>query len=119
MKPDVKLRVRDSIQGAELAIGPGKVALLEAIARTGSITSAAKELGMSYRRAWLLVDETNRCLIAPAVTTATGGNHGGGTSLTPVGEELVRRYRAAEREAEGVVARNLGSLLRSLRARAG
>jgi molybdate transport system regulatory protein len=117
MKPDVKLRVRDCDHGTRVAIGPGKVALLEAIARTGSITAAAKALGMSYRRAWLLVDETNQCLIAPAVTTATGGNRGGGTSLTPVGVELVRRYRLAEREAEGMVARHLGPLLRSLRTR--
>ncbi len=119
MKPDVKIHVRNHGEGAELAIGPGKVALLEAIARTGSITSAAKEMGMSYRRAWLLVDETNRCLIGPAVTTATGGSRGGGTSLTPVGAELVRRYRATEHEAEAVVERNLGSLLRSLHTRGG
>ena len=117
MKPDVRIHIRDHGQPAELAIGPGKVALLEAIARTGSISAAAKALGMSYRRAWDLVDETNRCLIGPAVTTATGGSRGGGTSLTPLGEELVLRYRAAEREAGAVVDRNLGSLLRSLRTR--
>ena len=119
MKPDVKIHIRDHGQAAQLAIGPGKVALLEAIDRTGSISAAAKALGMSYRRAWDLVDETNRCLIGPAVTTATGGNRGGGTSLTPVGADLVRRYRAAEREAEAVVERNLGSLLKTLRTRGG
>jgi molybdate transport system regulatory protein len=69
---------------------------------------------MSYRRAWILVDETNRCLIGPAVQTAAGGKRGGGTSLTPVGAELVRRYRRVERKAEAAVARNLNSLLRGL-----
>jgi molybdate transport system regulatory protein len=61
--PDVELHIRDGDCRAELAVGPGKVALLEKIAETGSITLAAKKLGMSYRRAWLLVDETNRCLV--------------------------------------------------------
>jgi molybdate transport system regulatory protein len=112
MKPDVQFHIRDGHEGAELAIGPGKISLLEAIAQTGSITSAAKKLGMSYRRAWLLVDETNRCLNAPAVQTATGGKRGGGTALTSVGAELVRRYRALERQTEVVVTRKLKTLLR-------
>lgn len=84
MKPDIQFHIRDHHRGADLAIGPGKVALLEAIAKTGSITSAAKKLGMSYRRAWPLVDEANRCLIGSAVRTAAGGKRGGGTELTPV-----------------------------------
>ena len=68
MKPEVRFHIRDGgDRRSELAIGPGKVALLEAIEETGSITSSAKRLGMSYRRAWLLVDETNRCLVRPAV----------------------------------------------------
>jgi molybdate transport system regulatory protein len=112
MKPDVRFHIRDGDQGADLAIGPGKISLLEAIAQTGSITTAAKKLGMSYRRAWLLVDETNRCLIGPAVRTAVGGNRGGGTELTSVGVELVRRYRALERQTEGAVTRKLKALLR-------
>jgi molybdate transport system regulatory protein len=114
MKPEVRFHIRDSAQKTELGIGPGKVALLEAIEQTGSITSSAKMLGMSYRRAWLLVDETNRCLVRPAVHTATGGEHGGGTSLTPAGVELVRRYRALERQTEMAVTRKLKSLLRSI-----
>jgi molybdate transport system regulatory protein len=111
VKPDIKIYIRDSPRGAELAIGPGKVALLEAIAETGSITSAAKSLGMSYRRAWLLVDETNRCLVEPAVLTAAGGKRGGGTSLSPAGVELVRRYRRLERQTAAAVARKLKPLL--------
>src|ERR1700675_2149821 len=112
MKPEVRFHIRDSGHDARLEIGTGKVALLEAIEQTGSITSSAKKLGMSYRRAWLLVDETNRCLIRPAVETATGGQRGGGTSLTPVGVELVRRYRSVERQAEAAVARKVKPLLR-------
>ena len=114
MKPGVRFHIREGGPTTELAIGPGKVALLEAIQETGSITSSAKRLGMSYRRAWLLVEETNRCLVRPAVQTASGGKDGGGTSLTPLGAELVRRYRALERQTGAAVNRNLKSLLRTL-----
>ena len=113
MKPDVHFHIRDHDCAANAAIGPGKVALLEAIARTGSISSAARSLGMSYRRAWLLVDETNRCLVQPAVTTAVGGKRGGGALLTPAGVELVQRYRTIEQEVGAAVSRRLTPLLRS------
>jgi molybdate transport system regulatory protein len=119
MKPNIEFHIRDGGKGANLAIGPGKVALLEAIAQTGSISSAAKNLNMSYRRAWLLVDETNRCLVKPAVTTAAGGKSGGGAALTSVGTQLVSRYRALEREASLAVARKLKSILGSVPARNG
>jgi molybdate transport system regulatory protein len=114
MKPEIRFHIRDNGHEAKLAIGPGKVALLEAIEQTGSITSSAKKLGMSYRRAWLLVDETNRCLVRPAVQTAAGGQRGGGSSLTPVGVELIRRYRALERQTGLAVTRQLKSLLRTI-----
>jgi len=114
MKPEVRFHIRDNGRETKLAIGPGKVALLEAIEQTGSITSSAKKLGMSYRRAWLLVDETNRCLVRPAVQTAAGGRRGGGSSLTPVGAELVRRYRALEHQTGLAVTRRLKSLLRTI-----
>ncbi len=114
MKPGVRFHIRERGHDPALAIGPGKVALLEAIEQTGSITASAKKLGMSYRRAWLLVEETNRCLVRPAVQTAAGGPRGGGTSLTPVGLELVRRYRALEHQTASAVTRNLGALLRTL-----
>ena len=114
MKPGVRFHIRDNGHEAALAIGPGKVALLEAIGETGSITSSAKKLGMSYRRAWLLVDETNRCLVRPAVRTAAGGQRGGGTTLTPIGIELVRRYRALEHQTALAVTRKLKSLLRNI-----
>ena len=117
MRPGVRFHIRDRNGDNPLAIGPGKVALLEAIQETGSITSAAKVLGMSYRRAWLLVDETNRCLVKPAVATAAGGEHGGGTALTDTGVELVARYRALERETTGAVDKAFGTLLRKTIAR--
>jgi len=80
-------------------IGPGKVALLEAIRSTGSISAGARALGMSYRRAWLLVEQINHALREPAVTTETGGQSGGGASVTPIGERIINLYRAIEAEA--------------------
>jgi molybdate transport system regulatory protein len=80
-------------------IGPGKIALLEAIRTTGSISGAARSIGMSYRRAWLLVEEINRSLREPAVTAETGGARGGGAAITPVGERIVGLYRAIEAQA--------------------
>jgi len=80
-------------------IGPGKVALLEAISKAGSISGAARSLDMSYRRAWLLVDEINASLSGPAVSAATGGQHGGGAALTPMGEQIIALYRAIEEHA--------------------
>ncbi|MGD9507889.1 MAG: winged helix-turn-helix domain-containing protein [Geminicoccaceae bacterium] len=89
-------------------IGPGKIALLEQIAQTGSISAAGRALGMSYRRAWLLVDELNRLFGAPLVTTQLGGSHGGGAALTELGVGLVARFRALERAAEPLVTEHLG-----------
>ena len=106
-KAQFRLRVR---QGDKVAIGPGKVALLEAIAQTGSISAAARQQGMSYRRAWLLIDEMNHALRSPAVATATGGTAGGGTVLTPTGKEIVRRYRAIEQTAYQAAAQDLSEL---------
>ena len=94
-KPVVKFRMRVTA-GDTIAIGPGKVALLEAISETGSITAAAKQLDMSYRRAWLLLDELNRALRKPAVDSAQGGQHGGGSIVTDAGHELIYLYRRIE-----------------------
>lgn len=107
-----RLRIR---RDEEIAIGPGKIQLLEAIERTGSISGAGRELDMSYRRAWLLIDELNRSLNEPAVLTAAGGNRGGGTSLTPVGRELVKRYREIEAKAQLAARADLKKLLKLLR----
>ncbi|MFO1302449.1 MAG: LysR family transcriptional regulator [Burkholderiales bacterium] len=102
-------------RGEDIALGPGKVALLEAIAREGSITAAAKALGMSYRRAWLLVDTMNRNFSTPLVEAGAGGSHGGGAALTPVGRDVVDRYRRIESTAAHAAAadiRGLAALLR-------
>ena len=96
-------------------IGPGKIALLEAIRSTGSISAAARSIGMSYRRAWLLVEEINQTLREPAVTAETGGARGGGAVVTPVGEKVVGLYRAIEsqaRVAAGNEFRAIGRLIR-------
>ncbi|MGB7541194.1 MAG: LysR family transcriptional regulator [Burkholderiales bacterium] len=93
--------------GAVVAIGPGKADLLQAIARTGSISAAAREMGMSYRRAWLLVDALNAAFKRPLVETATGGRRGGGARVTELGEEVLRRYRAMESRAARSVAPDL------------
>jgi len=114
MKPEVKFRVRVT-RGGEIALGPGKIALLEAIARDGSITAAAKELGMSYRRAWLLVATMNRSFRTPLVEAGAGGSHGGGAALSPLGQEVVERYRRIEATAAQAAAadiRGIEALLR-------
>ena len=97
--------------GELIAIGPGKVALLEAIDRTGSIAAAAKRLEMSYRRAWILLDEMNRSLRKPAVESATGGRRGGGSVLTPAGRRLVEIYRRVEETATSASQRDIKRLL--------
>ena len=113
MKPGVRFHIRDAGAHPDLAIGPGKVALLEAIRDTGSITAAARRLGMSYRRAWLLVDAMNQAFTSPVVETAKGGPLGGKSVVTPLGAELVLRYRALERETAVAVRRRLRSVLRA------
>ncbi|MDQ2915660.1 MAG: winged helix-turn-helix domain-containing protein [Pseudomonadota bacterium] len=112
--PKIQFRLRIVI-GEDIAIGPGKVDLLEAIGATGSITAAAKALGMSYRRAWLLVDTMNGCFETPVVTTEAGGASGGGTRLTPIGAEVVRRYRSMEDKAAKAGAADLATLTSLLR----
>jgi molybdate transport system regulatory protein len=107
--PDVRFRLRIR-QGELLAIGPGKVALLEAIAEHGSISAAARSLGMSYRRAWLLIDELNRALREPATHSGPGGASGGGSQLTPVGERIVALYRGIEARAHDACAGQIREL---------
>src|SRR5215470_20384817 len=92
------------------AIGPGKIRLLEAIRDTGSITKAGIALGMSYRRAWLLVDDMNNCFREPVVAAQAGGSHGGGTALTPFGVRLIDQYRKIEAEAHSTNAARLREL---------
>jgi molybdate transport system regulatory protein len=102
--------------GTDRAIGPGKVLLLEAIRNSGSISQAGRSLGMSYRRAWLLVDDMNRCFREPVVTAQPGGAQGGGAALTAFGEKLVHKYRTIETQATAAAKPQLHDLEASLRA---
>jgi molybdate transport system regulatory protein len=86
--------------GPQLAIGPGKIALLESIDTTGSLSEAARALGMSYRRAWQLLDSLNASLRAPVTLAQKGGAHGGGSRLTTFGRQLIRVYRAFDAETQ-------------------
>ncbi|MEK9676999.1 MAG: LysR family transcriptional regulator [Rhodospirillaceae bacterium] len=90
--------------GQATALGPGKAELLEAIQETGSISAAARRMGMSYRRAWTLVDNMNTDFVEPVIQTNAGGKGGGGASVTPLGEEVIRRYRIIEEKALDSVA---------------
>lgn len=85
-------------------MGPGKADLLDAIAATGSISAAGRRMGMSYRRAWMLVETMNTSFAEPLVQAAKGGPHGGGAALTPAGVDILKRYRAMERKAETLLA---------------
>jgi molybdate transport system regulatory protein len=111
--PEVRFRLRIRA-GDRIAIGPGKIALLEAIRVTGSLTAAAKQLEMSYRRAWLLLDELNGSLETPAVVSAKGGEHGGGSQITPLGEQLIEIYRRIEDTAASSNAHDIKRLLMML-----
>ena len=99
------------------AIGPGKAELVERIADTGSISAAARAMGMSYRRAWQLVEALNRDFRQPLVETAIGGTRGGGARVTPYGQALVARYRAMEARAARAIAAELRRFDRELRRR--
>jgi molybdate transport system regulatory protein len=98
MKAHAEFHLR-VVKGRTRAIGPGKIALLEAIRDTGSISAAARKLRMSYRRAWMLVDDLNRRVAKPVVQAAPGGKAGGGATLSPTGHKLVGLYREIERKA--------------------
>jgi molybdate transport system regulatory protein len=107
--------------GPNRAIGPGKIRLLEAIAASGSISQAGRTLGMSYRRAWLLIDDMNHCFREPVVAAQPGGSRGGGAALTAFGRQLVGNYRAIEVAAQAAAQdrmRKIAAALRTVRPRA-
>lgn len=113
-RPEVRFRMRIR-SGDAVALGPGKVELLEAVREHGSISAAARSLGMSYRRAWLLIDELNRSLKAPATHSEQGGQSGGGCTLTAVGENIIRLYRDVEVQAQRSCAKQIAELTRLIR----
>jgi molybdate transport system regulatory protein len=95
-QPNVRVRI---LSGSSIAIGPGKAELLAAIAETGSISAAARQMRMSYRRAWLLVHTINECFVRPVVAAVKGGRDGGGAQLTATGIEVLERYHETVRVA--------------------
>ena len=97
-------------------LGPGKIQLMELISKHGSISAAGKEMGMSYRRAWLLVDEINKIVREPLVEKQMGGSGGGGARLSKLGRDVVGRYRAIEGAAASAAAADLRALRTSLAA---
>ena len=107
MKRQLKLRIRLC---SYAALGPGKIALLQAVAHTGSISAAARDQNMSYRRAWLLLDEMNRALSQPVMHTQAGGSHGGGAQLTAAGTRLIVLYQQIEEKAERAIQAELDEI---------
>ncbi|GGA65179.1 hypothetical protein GCM10011385_18680 [Nitratireductor aestuarii] len=91
-------------------LGPGKVLLLERIAEHGSIAAAGRSLGMSYKRAWLLVAETDAIFGQPTVEKQQGGKEGGGAKLSDLREAIVRAYRKAEKRAAEAIEAEIGAL---------
>ena len=105
--------------GEHGALGPGKTRLMELIAETGSISAAGRAMGMSYRRAWLLVDALNAAFAEPLVAKQTGGSGGGGAALTRLGREVVQRYRRIERRAASAGRADLEALTAALAGKRG
>jgi molybdate transport system regulatory protein len=96
-------------------LGPGKVQVLESIRDGGSISGAARDMKMSYRSAWLLVNSMNSQFQKPVVDTTLGGRGGGSAKLTTFGQEVIRRYRAMEIATHRAIAKDLAALEKSLR----
>jgi molybdate transport system regulatory protein len=107
------LKMRILFDGA--MVGPGKAELLEHIRDTGSIAAAGRRMAMSYKRAWMLVEEMNAAFRQPLVSSARGGAGGGGAQLTDAGEEALRLYREAVRCAEQAAAGPIAALQSMLR----
>lgn len=112
-----KLRITLRVDfDAHHAIGPGKIALLEKMRESGSLSQAARELDMSYRRAWQLLDSLNRSFRQPLAVTSVGGTGGGGSMLTTLGETVVESYRNFEHEMNRRASKHFNALLKTLSA---
>lgn len=105
----IRLTLRIDLSDTE-GLGPGKVALLEHIEKTGSISAAGRAMNMSYLRAWRLVDELNGLFKERVAIASHGGKQGGGAVLTPFGKGLIQRYREMEADAHSAVAKHLKAL---------
>ena len=111
----LRLTLRVDLAGDRL-LGPGKILLLEAIEHTGSISQAGRMIGMSYRKAWWLVEDMNSCFSDPVIEARRGGSNGGGARLTRFGHRLIGRYRAIETEALAATRSHLDNLEAVLKA---
>jgi molybdate transport system regulatory protein len=109
---EAQLRI---LLGSAIAMGPGKADLLAAIESEGSISAAARAMGMSYRRAWLLADTMNQSFREHLVEAAPGGSRGGGARLTPFGRDVLARYRQMEAKARTALRRDMTAFRRLLR----
>ena len=108
--PDTpRLRIRVML-GEMIAIGPGKADLLAAIAEAGSIAAAGRAMGMSYKRAWYLLDDMNRCFREPVVQASKGGKGRGGAVLTPTGRQVLDLFRALETRLDETAGKELAEL---------
>ena len=103
-----------SILTSSRRLGPGKIALLESIGETGSISAAGRAHAMSYRKAWLLVEEMNRMFARPLVAARPGGVDGGGAELTEAGRQVAALYRAAERKMRAGAKAEIARMERAL-----
>ncbi len=108
-------RIRITVNG-EIALGPGKVDLLEAIDNAGSISSAARDRGLSYKRAWDMVATMNQCFSSPLVSREKGGAGGGGASLTDLGLEVIKLYRAMETKSQKATDKEWSAINKYLKA---
>ena len=115
MTEQIQARLRLTL-GEQIALGPGKADVLAAIAQTGSLSRAARQLGMSYRRVWGLVDTMNQCFVSPLVMAHTGGSQGGGAQLTPLGAQVLAHYRQMQAQALDAIADDAAQLMRWLKA---
>lgn len=106
-EPVLRLRV---MRGDDIVFGPGKAALLESIEQTGSILAAGKAMGMSYKRAWQLVETMNRVFREPVVERMRGGADRGGAKLTPSGEQALALYRHIQEQAKSVSRASMAEL---------
>lgn len=105
--PEIELRIS---LDSETLLGPGKAALLQAIDETGSIAAAGRRMGMSYKRAWYLIDTMNAYFSEPVVVSTKGGNSRGGAKLTSTGRKVLEAYRLMERKTRSAIASDLAKL---------
>lgn len=110
-KTGVRLRV---VLAPDVAIGPGKADLLDGIERSGSIAAAGRALGMSYKRAWTLIEAMNGQFAHPVVETSRGGRARGGAQLTPLGRKILDLYRKMETETQSVIRKDVAAMRRLL-----